>query len=377
MFNHPKLKLMIDPSEIEQGAVSQIAQCLDMKGLEKLVICPDVHQGYDIPIGAAALMKGYVWPGAVGYDINCGMSFINTGLTLGQLDLVKYEDRLDFFNELQKAVPLLEQSKSTGVRFDKFPNGANDKNYANAIFAKANKQLGTLGLGNHFTSLVENSADEVGIVLHTGSRKPGWLVADYWMKKAKTHGESNNGLWMFPFKSELGQGYLADMHWAYNWAHLNRELIMKAVLNLLSLDWKGEQDGIINETHNTATVLDDEGTILYRKGATPADDGVYGIIPGNMRDGVFVVKGRGNEEYLSTCSHGAGRRLSRKKAKKQVDWQALVEEMKALDILVNVREENCDESPEAYKDLWQVVKAQEGVVVDVVDYFKPKVVHIG
>jgi tRNA-splicing ligase RtcB len=286
-------------------------------------------------------------------------------------------DRLEFFEEMKHIVPTNEKGHQKAMGdYRKFPNGASDKEYEKRVLLKASEQLMTLGSGNHFLSIVVNSGDEVGIVLHTGSRKPGWCVGNYWMRFAKKNGVSKNGLWMLPLDSDAGKGYYTDMLWAYDWAHLNRELIMRGVVNLLGLNWKEESLNMINETHNTATILEDN-LVLHRKGATPAEDEVYGIIPGNMRDGVFVVKGLGNKEYLSTCSHGAGRKLGRKKAKEKLNWKDLKNEMEAMNIIVDIREDNVDESPNAYKDLWEVVKAQEDLVIEVVDHFSPVIVHIG
>lgn len=345
--------------------------------MEKMVILPDVHQGYDIPIGSAVMLDNHIWPGAVGLDINCGMSHINTGATLTDLKLPTLSDREDFLLDLIDAVPTgyhcFETPKES---FPKFPNNFGTKEVFDSVMEKADLQLGTLGGGNHFISLGVNKEDEVGITLHTGSRRAGHQVADYWMKRAKKDGINFNGLYMYPFDSNEGQAYYNDMLWAFQYANKNRELIMKSVLNLLGLKFKDYKKDMINETHNHAIDTGD-GKILHRKGATPAEYDVMGVIPGNMRDGVFITRGLGNKDFLSSASHGAGRVMSRTKAKKSIKAEDLKREMSEFGIVINITNKNTDEGPDAYKDIFKVIGAQAGKVIELVDHFKPKIVHIG
>lgn len=181
---------------------------------------------------------------------------------------------------------------------------------------------------------------------------------------------------MYPFDSNEGQAYYDDMLWAFQYADKNRELIMKSVLSLLGLKFKDYKKDMINETHNHAIDTGD-GKILHRKGATPAEQGVMGVIPGNMRDGVFITRGLGNKDFLSSASHGAGRVMSRTKAKKSIKAEDLKREMSEFGIVINIINKNTDEGPDAYKDIFKVVGAQAGKVIDIVDHFKPKIVHIG
>ena len=145
MFNDKRLKMLIKPEEIEQGAVKQIAQCLGVKPLTNLVILPDVHQGYDIPIGAVALLDGYIWPGAVGVDLNCGMSNIYTHKTLNNLGLGPLASRRTFLEELKEVVPFIKTKCSTDVV--PFPNSIGDKKFGEKVMQYAHKQIGTLGGG--------------------------------------------------------------------------------------------------------------------------------------------------------------------------------------------------------------------------------------
>ena len=148
--------------------------------------------------------------------------------------------------------------------------------------------------------------------------------------------------------------------------------MMNVILEILGFSlkeiWNYTTRTMINETHNHAIVQED-GKVLHRKGATESLKGQLGVIPGNMRDGVYVVEGLGNETYLNSSSHGAGRKGSRKWAKNKIKLEQFKEEMKG--IVANVRKNTIDESPGAYKDINEVIAAQEGIVINVVDYIKP------
>lgn len=145
MFNDPRLIMCIEPHEIEKGAVSQIAQCLGVDPLINLAIFPDVHQGYDIPIGSVALLDGYIWPGAVGVDVNCGMNNVNTKKTMLELGLTTLPLCREFLEELKKVVPFIKTNYSTDIK--PFPNSIGDVDLYDSVMRYAHKQVGTLGGG--------------------------------------------------------------------------------------------------------------------------------------------------------------------------------------------------------------------------------------
>lgn len=151
MFNSKKLVLSLPAHEIESGAVQQISQCIGVDVLEKLVILPDVHQGYDIPIGSVALIDGYVWPGAVGVDIGCGMGSINTHHTLEELSMFNKNDRIEVFKEIQKIIPT-GYSTGNGYDFKSFTNYINDKDFNTNVMSRMNISIGTLGGGKMVAS---------------------------------------------------------------------------------------------------------------------------------------------------------------------------------------------------------------------------------
>jgi len=179
--------------------------------------------------------------------------------------------------------------------------------------------------------------------------------------------------------SALGQAYLADMQWALDFALENRRRMLEQAL--LALGFTAAEcaafihsTGFINETHNHALIAADR-LVLHRKGATPAEKGQLGVIPANQRDGVYITRGLGNDEYLSSASHGAGRIFSRKAATRQGDIKELQRLMKG--IICRTDAAVLDEAPWAYKDIDAVLRAQKGLVVDVVDHFKPVIVLKG
>lgn len=175
---------------------------------------------------------------------------------------------------------------------------------------------------------------------------------------------------MFPITSELGQAYLEDMNFALEWALANRIHMIQRVLSVISgagVKPISFNDTFINENHNHAIITPDG--VLHRKGATPADEGQLGVIPANMRDGVYITRGLGNSDYLSSASHGCGRVMGRNQAKKNLDYKEFKDSMKG--IICSTDLSILDEAPAAYKDINYVLKAQEGITVEVVDYIRP------
>ena len=363
-----KLHSLVPLEEIEQGALQQIFDNLDDDRVLKMAIMPDVHQGYDLPIGGVALVDGHISPSYVGYDIGCGMCAVNTGVLAADI-LPDRSSRERLFKEIYQKIPVGLGGNRAVVQYPALKSALNDKN----LVAKVNKgvmnQLGTLGSGNHF---IEISSDQQGlcwVTLHSGSRNAGHTVGSVYMALAKRNRDR-----FLALESELGQAYLHDMSYCLTFALENRRQMMADTLALL-----GFNDGecgrlltktMINENHNHAIVLGD-GTVLHRKGATPAEEGQLGIIPANMRDGIFITSGLGNQAYLSSASHGAGRVMSRSQGRKTVSLAAFREAMQG--IVAKVDQKTLDESPFVYKEINQVIAAQEGIVITVINHLKPLV----
>jgi len=193
-------------------------------------------------------------------------------------------------------------------------------------------------------------------------------------KKEGLHGKFLN------VNHDLGRSYLQDMNFFLDWSLQNRLEMIKVILSALGLNFKQINDiikkSLINETHNHAMVWDAKH-VVHRKGATPAEEGQYGIIPGNMRDGTYITLGLGNREYLSSASHGAGRLLGRKEAKRKFSKKQVEDMFKGYDVYTEITDDVIDECPEAYKSLERVINYQRGIVVDVIDHIIPLVVVKG
>jgi tRNA-splicing ligase RtcB len=363
-----KLYSLVPIEEIDRGALQQIYDNLGDDRVLKMAIMPDVHLGYDLPIGGVALIDGHIAPSYVGYDIGCGMCAVNTGVLATDI-LPDRPSRERLFKEINRIIPVGLGGNRNVTDYPAFKSALADKK----IVAKVNKgvanQLGTLGSGNHF---IEVSSDQQGlcwVTLHSGSRNAGHTVGTVYMAYAKHNRDR-----FLALEGELGQAYLQDMSYCLEFALENRRQMMADTLGLLGLT-DGEckrllKETMINENHNHAVVLDD-GTVLHRKGATPAEAGQLGIIPANMRDGIFITRGLGNKTYLCSASHGAGRVMSRSQGRKTVQLEDFKETMQG--IVARVDRKTLDESPFVYKDISLVIAAQEGIVIEVINHLKPLV----
>lgn len=377
-----KLRTLVPMNQIEMGAQQQIYAVLELPFVKRVVVLPDVHQGYDLPIGGVALVEGKVSPSFVGFDIGCGMCLVRTGRTFEQL-FHGFRDDLDVleanvrpvYRRLYDAIPVgLNSNHARRQEYKPFKFSfdlALDDGRAHAraredeINHKLGLQVGTLGGGNHFLELgVSEKTGEVCVTIHSGSRGPGWKAADVYMRIA---GKEK----FFDLFSELGAAYMRDQDFFLEYALENRRRMMVAALGVLGFTEREQRpliEAMVNENHNHA-VLWPGGGVLHRKGATPADKGQLGVIPISMGAGVYVTEGLGNEEYLSSASHGAGRLMGRSQAKKTLDLEDFRTDM--LGILAPVGEDTLDEAPRAYKNENYVIDAQKGVVVEIKDVIRP------
>lgn len=362
-----KLFTLIPLQGIDEVARQQIHENLTDERVLKMAIMPDVHAGYDLPIGGVALVDGHVAPSYVGYDIGCGMCSVNTGVLATDIFSGR-PVKEEIFHEIMRTVPLgVGRGRKQKAGYPAFESVTTDKHTKALVNKSVKGQLGSLGSGNHF---IEISADQDGlcwVTIHSGSRNAGHSVGTYYMGQAKKAKDK-----FLPLSSELGKGYLADLAYCQEFALENRKRMMTDVLAILGFVPKGIeallQSSLINENHNHAE-LQADGCVLHRKGATPAEKNQFGVIPANMRDGIYVTRGLGNQTYLSSASHGAGRVMSRSEGKKKVKLPDFKEAMKG--IVAKVDNGTLDEAPFVYKDIHAVLEAQQGVVIEVVNFLKP------
>ena len=364
-----KLKTLIPLSELEQSAQQQIYEALELEFLIKLAIMPDCHTGYTLPIGGVALLDNVISPEYVGYDIGCGMCHITTRIPAKKIFNTE-KKKIRIFENIYKKIPVGFSSREESMIYKDFPCAAGSQDLADKVNSRLYIQLGTLGSGNHFIEIGENIIGYVTITIHSGSRNIGHSIASYYMNLSK-YVDVNLPKGFLNLQSECGQQYLSDMNFALEYALENRKFMMKEVLSLLGYNSHEIttliENHMINENHNHAIVNGTE--VLHRKGATPADKNQTGIIPGSMKAGVYITEGLGNEEYLSSASHGAGRKMSRKKAKESVTMERF--ELQMDGIVAKVDNSTKDEAPDAYKNLHDIIKKQEDIVIKTVDYCKP------
>jgi len=363
-----RLRMLIPITDLEWSAQNQIYEALNLEFLLILAVMPDCHTGYSLPIGGVALLDSVISPAYVGYDIGCGMCFVLTGIKASEF-FKRSKRKIQMFESIYDIIPVGFNSRDKSLDYKKFPNASGWQELADKVNDKLYIQLGTLGGGNHFIEIGENIEGYVTITVHSGSRNIGHSIASYYMKLSNIV-DVHFPKGFLDLKSECGQQYLQDMNFALDYALENRKIMMENVLKLFGYNNKEINElirNMVNENHNHAIV--DKNEVLHRKGATPAEIGQIGIIPGSMKTGVYVTEGLGNPHYLCSASHGAGRKMSRKQAKEKVTMERFKSQMDG--IVAKVTHETKDEAPDAYKDLHNVIKEQEGIVIKTIDYAKP------
>ena len=351
---------------------------------------PDVHWGMGATVGSVLPLVGAVIPAAVGVDIGCGMVASRTSLTASDLPDSLGEMR----SMIEKAVPhgrtddgglndrgaWHEPPKANADAWAQMLPGFEELAAKHQRIAKSNnaRHLGTLGTGNHFVEVCLDEEQRVWVMLHSGSRGVGGRIGSYFVELAKADMKRwfinlpDADLAYFPMGTEHFTDYVKAVSWAQRFARVNRELMLDAttgaIKKCLGRDFATDE-AAINCHHNYVSFERHFGAdvVLTRKGAVSAKDGELGIIPGSMGTRSYIVRGKGNRESFMSCSHGAGRKMSRTQAKKEF---SLADHEKAT-FGVECRKDAdvIDETPGAYKDIDSVMEAQLDLV-DVVHTLK-------
>lgn len=349
---------------LEQGALDQFESAMNQPSAIRGALMPDSHFGYSLPIGAVVATEGVVFPAWVGYDIGCGMCAVPTTFKASEVR----ENGKAIFDAIYRAVPVGFSHNQKPVMW---PRGESLERTGRTeeIFAKNGLlQLGTLGGGNHFAEVGEDAGGVIWVVIHSGSRGIGHAVASHYMRLASGTDKAKEGHFGFDVDSENGKDYIEDLNFCLEFALENRKTIIDRICGAIGGIIRGDQDSeaLINRNHNHAELRD--GLWIHRKGATHAEDGMMGVIPGNMRDGSFVVRGKGNPESLFSSSHGAGRVLGRKEAQRTLTMEQFSGAMEG--VVARVDLDTLDESPFAYKDIFKVME-QQSSLVDIVAHVRP------
>jgi tRNA-splicing ligase RtcB len=349
---------------LEQAAIDQFESAMQQPFAVRGALMPDAHAGYSLPIGAVIATDGVVVPAWVGYDIGCGMCALPTSYSADDVR----QNAQSIFDDIYKAVPVGFSHNSKDTVWAESKN-LDRSEKMQAIFAKNGlRQLGTLGGGNHFAEVGADETGKVWIVIHSGSRGIGHSTAAHYMKLASPDPLDLEGHHGFAVDSEEGINYVKDLGFCLAFALENRREIMRRIEAVISKHCHGggEWSELINRNHNHAEQKD--GLWIHRKGATHAEDGMMGVIPGNMRDGSFIVRGKGHADALWSSSHGAGRVLGRKDAMLLLKFDNFTEAMSG--IVAKVTDATLDESPFAYKNIFDVM-AQQTDMVEVVAHVRP------
>ena len=372
---------------LDANSIQQIENACSLSVSRKAALMPDAHSGYGLPIGGVLGCENAVIPYGVGVDIACRMKMTITDLPVDTVTKNEPSACRDLDAALHKGTKF-----GTGQAWKRpHHHEVLDEDWTvtavtREVRDRAVKQLGTSGSGNHFVEwgVVTLSDDSLGVekgqyvalLSHSGSRGAGARVCnrytDIARKKApaqiRNHSQLRHLAWLDMDTSE-GQEYWAAMNLMGRYASANHFVIHKNVVKLSG----GHALATVENHHNFAWIEEHDGKELYvhRKGATPAGEGVLGVIPGNMADSAFIVRGRGSDDSLHSASHGAGRCMSRTAAKKAFNWKEWRDHLKAKN--VRLLAGGLDEVPGAYKNIHDVMAAQSDLV-EVVGEFMPRIV---
>ena len=362
--------------EAEFGAYKQADNLAKLPfTIGHIALMPDAHQGYGMPIGGVLFADKAVVPYAVGVDIGCGVSLIETELSfIDKIGLdTEFVNRL--LAQIYRDVPVGTGGSHRSPQGELWDTG--EYNYsaiAGQAILEADLQLGTLGSGNHFLELQHDDEGRINFMLHSGSRSVGKKICDYWHKIAlelntKWHSRlPDKELAYLPWGTDEAQGYFEDMQTAMAWAEENRRRMAGKVISAFGeLGVKAWQT--LDVHHNYAAWENHMGKngIVHRKGAVRARDGEEVLIPGSMGTSSYLARGLGNPLSFQTCQHGAGRLRSRNATKKITSLEEMDKTLERANVTLVApnREKVIDESPMAYKDIEEVMEASSDLIVPV------------
>lgn len=378
------IKMWTNGVVVDDNSKKQLLQTAQMPFIYKwMAVMPDVHFGLGATIGSVIPTKGAIIPAAVGVDIGCGMMATRTNLTASDLP----DNLHGLRSELERLIPH-GMTKGRGGRDRgswENPPELVDQTWADLVAdfelicakhprlknTNNRKQLGTLGTGNHFVEVCLDEHDHVWIMLHSGSRGVGNAIGNHFIELARKDMQKhfinlpNKDLAYLVEGTEHFDDYWFAVGWAQRFAMKNREIMMQAAIKALATiipkPFNAKLEAV-NCHHNYVEKEQHYGeeVMVTRKGAVSAKLGQYGIIPGSMGAKSFIVRGLGNQESFCSCSHGAGRVMSRAEAKRRYT----VEDQVAQTEGVECRKDAAviDEIPSAYKPIEDVMKAQSDLV---------------
>ncbi len=361
-------------AEIDDSTLAQARNLANLPfAFEHVAIMPDAHVGYGMPIGGVLAALGKIIPNAVGLDIGCGVCAWRTGIPAEEFR----KHRSAILGDAQRSVPQgfhwhRDSQRHRTHLFDSMPKAAIICEQSDKI----ERQIGTLGGGNHFIEFQRDPEDIVWVMVHSGSRNLGKQVAEHYDAIARKLNAAQG--WQVPKAWELayldiagaeGIEYLEAMEWCLRFAKENRRLIADAIHAVITGRFsQADFEGVIDVHHNYAAIETHFGqeVVVHRKGAVRAVGRV--IVPGSMGTASYICDGLANPESFESCSHGSGRALGRKAAMRALSPESVKAQLKASDIEFVAAKKGrlAEEAPAAYKDIEEVMTAQAELVRPVV-----------
>lgn len=365
-----KVPIKIWTDDVESGAIVQLRNTANLPFVFKhIAVMPDVHQGIGATIGSVVATKNAICPACVGVDIGCGMMAVKT-----DLDYRIVQDKIkEIRHSIERSIPVGFYENSRLTKEVEEYQGWSTFSGTNDLLKKAQNQLGSLGGGNHFIEICLDKENAVWIMLHSGSRGVGNRLASMHIDAAKGLMKKffielpDPDLAYLPLKTDEFNAYIKDLQWCQAYALENRAEMMRRVVKNLSYAVHGE-DGCVSRSnevncHHNYVAWENhfgENVMVTRKGAVRARVGDMGIIPGSMGTRSYIVRGLGNEMSFNSCSHGAGRRMSRTAAHKHFTIEDL--ELQTRGVECRKDKGVIDEIPTAYKPIEEVMVNQSDLV---------------
>lgn len=371
-------------NEVEPLCLEQIMNLTELPfAFHHIAIMPDAHAGLGMPIGGVLATQGVVVPNAVGVDIGCGMCAVRTNLKAEELTQSKREELME---RIKEVIPVGFSHQAKKIDASMLPDISNrDIEHMPIVKAQweaAQYQVGTLGSGNHFIEIQKSRNDDVYIMIHSGSRNMGKQVAAHYNEIAKFqnekwHSNTAEGLAFMPIEFDEAKNYMMEMQYCVEFGFANRRLMMENICKAMTEMYPEIKfEPMINIAHNYAAWENHYGTnvIVHRKGATRARKGETCLIPGSQGTKSYIAAGLGNTESFQSCSHGAGRRMSRKAAIKTLNLHNEIMRMAEQGIVNCIKtQEDLDEAASAYKDIEQVI-ANERDLAEPIEELQPLLV---
>jgi len=367
------IQLWAPIEEVDTQVITQLKNVAALPWVaHHVAVMPDVHLGKGATVGSVIAMHGAVAPAAVGVDIGCGMAAVKTSLTSKDLPDDLRRVRL----EIENAIPVGRMSHDTAA-WQHAPDQLRDAGQALMDrYATTDApvhtgtvacQMGTLGGGNHFIEICLDTADTVWLMLHSGSRNVGKVLAEHHIGIARRlkHNEAldDRDLAVFLAGTKVFDAYRRDLYWAQEYARFNREMMLHLLEDVIRKFWPRVTFAEPISCHHNYVAEEvhfGEEVLVTRKGAIRAGHGELGIIPGSMGTKSYIVSGLGNPNSFQSASHGAGRRMSRTEARKRFTLRDLKDQTAG----VECRKDSgvIDETPKAYKNIDSVMKQQQDLV---------------